>query len=61
MSDTPPVLPKTTEAKPSKKFWGVLIGVVVGVLCELGGYLLMRGSQNPNMNMFYLTCYDALN
>ena len=42
MSEAPPVLQMT---KPNKKFWGVLIGVVVGVLCELGGYLLMRGKQ----------------
>ncbi len=42
LSNTPPVLPATN---PRKKFWGVLIGVAVGVLCELGGYLLMRGKQ----------------
>ena len=41
-SNTPPVLPET---KPNKRFWGVLIGVAVGVLFELGGYLLMRGKQ----------------
>ena len=38
----PPVLP---AAKTHKRFWGVLIGVAVGVLCELCGYLLMRGNQ----------------
>src|SRR5579883_1891953 len=37
--------PDLPETKTTKSVWGVLIGVAVGVLCELGGYLLMRGNQ----------------
>jgi hypothetical protein len=54
MSDTPPVLAKTPKAKPSKNFWGVLIGVAVGVLCEIGGYLLMRGDQQEYGSVIFI-------
>jgi hypothetical protein len=51
VSDVPPILP---NAKPNKKFWGVLIGVAVGVLCELGGYLLMRGKQEEYGEVIFI-------
>ena len=37
--------PGISTQKSDNRFLGVLIGVAVGVLCELGGYLLMRGEQ----------------
>jgi hypothetical protein len=40
--ETPRIVP---ASKDKRSIWGLLIGVAVGVLCELGGYLLMRGSQ----------------
>jgi len=42
----PPDFPSSTaKQKSGNRFLGTLVGVAIGVLCELGGYLLMRGEQ----------------
>jgi Polyketide cyclase / dehydrase and lipid transport len=55
--------------QPEKRFWGFLIGVAVGVLCEVGGYLLMRGNQGsfgavvffvvPFISGFFIAIFTA--
>ena len=51
MENVPPLPP---ELKPTVKFRGLLIGVIVGVLCELGGYLLLRGQQDEYGEVVFL-------